>query len=479
VASDGKDRLSVIIVEDEAPFAELLRAHLAREGCAVRVFHRAEAALEGLRAGELPHVLLVDVQMPGMSGLDLLRTVRADVDAGRMPSMPAALVMSAYGSIERALEAVRLGASDFVSKPFRLDELTLKLRLALERRAPQPSRTSCPASLREGLGRIVGRAPAMQLLYRVIEKVADYKSTVLVTGESGTGKELVARALHERSRRAAEPFVAVNCGAIPANLLESELFGHVKGAFTDANQTRRGLFEEAHRGTLFLDEIGEMPMSLQVKLLRVLQEEEVRRIGDNKAVPVDVRVVAATARDLAEEVKLGRFREDLFYRLNVLPVHIPPLRERSEDIPVLVAHFLEETNRRLGTRVRTVSAEAAQRLASHGWPGNVRELQNVVERAIVLADGDEIGPELVPGEPRVARDQREEVSQPPIDAEGDLSIKRTSRVMEERLIRNALAQTRGNRTHAAKLLEISHRALLYKMKEYGIDVPARGSGDEP
>jgi two-component system response regulator AtoC len=306
----------------------------------------------------------------------------------------------------------------------------------------------------------------MLTVFRTVQKVAEYKTNVLITGESGTGKELVARALHDLSPRSAGPFVAVNCGAIPEALLESELFGHRKGAFTDAVRDKRGLFEEATGGTLFLDEIGELPLALQVKFLRAIQEEEIRRLGDNREIPIDVRVVAATVKDLAAESKAGRFREDLFYRLNVLPVRLPPLRERREDIPLLVEHFVRRyaAKHGRGMGVEGVSPEAMEVLLAYAWPGNVRELENTIERAMVLCDGPRI-------EASVLEERIKNAAQParlPLDA-GEMSIKKTTRILEEELIRKALAATGGNRTNAAKLLEISHRALLYKIKEYGIE----------
>jgi two-component system response regulator AtoC len=283
---------------------------------------------------------------------------------------------------------------------------------------------------------------------------------VLITGESGTGKELVARALHYNSERAQNPFVPVNCGAIPENLLESELFGHVKGAFTDAIRTKKGLFEEADGGTLFLDEIGELPGPLQVKLLRVLQEGEIRRIGESRSITVDVRIVVATVKDLTKEVNDGRFREDLFYRLNVLPIHIPPLRERKEDIPLLIHHFINKFNK----NVAGIDHPALEALMNHKWYGNVRELENTIERAIVLTDQDNIELENLPIE---IQEFKEEFQLEPLPDE-EYSIKKASKTLEINLIKKALRKTKGNHTHAAKLLEISHRALLYKIKEYGI-----------
>jgi two-component system response regulator AtoC len=311
---------------------------------------------------------------------------------------------------------------------------------------------------------IVSKNEQMQKIFDVIKKVSQYKSTILITGESGTGKELVARALHYNSDRSENPFIAVNCGAIPENLLESELFGHAKGAFTDAVRTKKGLFEEADGGTMFLDEIGELPGQLQVKLLRVLQDGEIRRIGESKPIQIDVRIVAATVKDLAKEVNEGRFREDLFYRLNVLPIHIPPLRERKEDIPLLIRHFIGKCNKAMNKNVADIDHSALETLINYKWYGNVRELENTVERAIVLSEKNNIGLENLPVEIQNFEEEFQAESWP----DEEYSIKKTSKILEINLIKKALKKTKGNHTHAAKLLEISHRALLYKIKEYGI-----------
>jgi len=310
---------------------------------------------------------------------------------------------------------------------------------------------------------IVAKGPQMAEIFRTIAKIAEYKTTVLITGESGVGKELIARAIHAQSSRHDGPFVAINCGAIPENLLESELFGHRKGAFTDATTDRRGLFEEATGGTLFLDEIGELPLSLQVKLLRALQEESIRRLGDSSDTPINVRIITASHRDLATEAQIGRFRDDLFYRINVLHISIPPLRERREDIPLLVDYFIERNNAKLGTEIHGVSLEAQKVLLEYGWPGNVRELENTIERAMVLADCKVLDTADLPDRlTRVADPVQAQL------ASGELSIKKTTQIIEEILIRRALQKTNGNRTKAAAILEISHRTLLYKIKDYKI-----------
>jgi two-component system response regulator AtoC len=310
----------------------------------------------------------------------------------------------------------------------------------------------------------------MMDIFDTVKKVSEYKTTVLLMGESGTGKELVARALHFNSSRADKPFITVNCGAIPENLLESELFGHVKGSFTGAHRSKKGLFEEADQGTLFLDEIGELPLLLQVKLLRALQEEEIRKIGDNAPVKVDVRIIAATVKDLSAQVESGNFREDLFYRLNVLPIYIPPLRERKEDIPLLVNYFIDKYNKKLKLRIKNVTNEALKVLMDSEWQGNVRELENTVERAMVLTNDGKIGIENLPTSLRgVGVKSKFKVSK------DELSIKKMTRVLEVDLIIKALDKAAGNRTTAAKMLEISHRALLYKIKEYKLDKKSKES----
>jgi two-component system, NtrC family, response regulator AtoC len=406
-----------------------------------------------------PDVVLTDVRMPKMGGLDLLTTLKAKGNEATV------IVMSAYGNMDLALEAMKAGAYDYVQKPFKPDEVVLALRKAEERELLRRENRALRDEIRKEhrFEDILAKSQKMQDIFRTISKIAEYKTTVLVAGESGVGKELVARAIHHRSARRGGPFVAVNCGAIPENLLESELFGHKKGAFTDAVHDRRGLFEEADGGSLFLDEIGELPLALQVKLLRVLEDEKIRRVGDTRDLKVDVRIITATHRDLTAETKAGRFREDLFYRLNVLPILVPPLRDRREDIPILIDHFVARNNNRLGTSIRGLDTESRRLLFEYPWPGNVRELENTIERAMVLAEGDQIVAQDLPDRLREARD--------PVQmqlASGELSVKKTMRIIEEILIRRALQKTKGNRTRAAEVLEISHRALLYKIKDYQI-----------
>lgn len=449
----------VLVVEDEENLRLVLKTFLRRNGYEVEVAEDGEEALPMID-GFGPDFVITDVRMPRMGGMDLLAALEAK------GSHATVIVMSAYGSHELALEAIQAGAYDYVSKPFKPEEVLLCLRKAEEREALRRENRALRAEIQKGaqFENILARAPEMESIFRTISKVADYKTTVLITGESGVGKELVAKAIHNRSMRKGQPFIAVNCGAIPENLLESELFGHKRGAFTDAVHERTGLFEEASGGTLFLDEIGELPLSLQVKLLRVLEDGKVRKVGDSKDTPVDVRIVTATHRDLMAEANAGRFREDLFYRLNVLPICVPPLRDRKEDIPLLLDHFIQRNNARLGTGISGVDDEARRLLYEYAWPGNVRELENTVERAMVLAEGERIGSADLPERVRDVRD--------PVKlqlASGELSIKKTTRFIEEVLIRRALKKTKGNRTRAAELLEMSHRALLYKIKDYGLN----------
>ncbi|HJL17025.1 MAG TPA: sigma-54 dependent transcriptional regulator [Sandaracinaceae bacterium LLY-WYZ-13_1] len=447
----------VLVVDDEENIRLVLRTLLRKHGYEVEVASSGEAALDEVERFA-PDFVLADVRMGGMSGIDLTRALVERNDAITV------MVMSAYGSVDLALEAMKAGAYDYVSKPFKQDEVLLALRKAEEREALKRENRALRAQVREAsrFAGMIGRSDRMQKVFRTIAKAASYDTTVLIQGESGTGKELVARALHAQGERAEASFVAVNCGAIPESLIESELFGHKRGAFTDASSDKPGLFEEADRGTLFLDEIGELPQSTQVKLLRALQEGTLRRLGETRDRAVDVRVVAATVRNLREEVDEGRFREDLFYRLNVLPIHVPPLRERRDDVPLFIEHFIERNNARLGTATRGVDAKARKLLLAYHWPGNVRELENVIERAMVLADGEVLGEEDLPDR------LREPDPVQAVLASGELSIKKTQRYIEETLIRKALEETGGNRTQASKLLEISHRALLYKIKDYGI-----------
>jgi two-component system response regulator AtoC len=449
----------ILIVEDDEALRESLQLTLAAESYEALVASGGSEALRLVEATPFD-VVLCDLRMPGLDGLELLPQL-----ARRLPGATL-ILMSAFGTADLAIEAMRRGAYDYLAKPFTPSELLLVIRKARERERLRRTNQMLRREIHRAVGDrpIVAASPSMISVLELLERAAEFKSTVLLTGESGTGKEVLARAIHAQSPRRDEAFVAVNCAAIPETLLESELFGHAKGAFTGADRARRGLFVEADGGTLFLDEIGELPSPLQAKLLRVLQEEEVRPVGESKSRRVDVRVIAATARDLESDVASGRFREDLFYRLNVVRVKVPPLRERREDIPLLLDHFLAHFRDLLGRPVRSLADDALEKLLAYRWPGNVRELENVMERALILAEGERIGLRELPANV-VTPEPTESRAEP---APSDFSLRQARRAAETELIQRALRATGGNRTHAARLLQISHRALLYKLKEYGI-----------
>jgi two-component system response regulator AtoC len=453
------ERKKILIVDDEESMRHMLSLILKRESYEVQAVEKGSEALR-LVESESFDFILSDVVMPEMDGLDLLQALKKKkVEA-------TVIMMSAYGNLDTAVEAMKRGAYDYVSKPFRPDEILLTLRKAEERENLRQENLRLRQEVRRdySFGNIVGKSPRMMQLFEAIKKISDYKASVLIIGESGTGKEMVARCIHYNSPRSNEPFVVVNCGAIPETLLESELFGHEKGAFTDAKKEKRGSFELAHQGTLFLDEVGELSLSAQVKLLRALQEGEVKRLGSERPLDVDVRIIAATIRDLSRAVAEGKFREDLFYRLNVLPLQLPPLRERKEDIPLLVDHFIHKYNEQHGLGTEGIAEDALAWLLEYSWPGNVRELENTIERAMILTQGKKIKADSLPSEilgdrPPWKRDLWAE----------EFSIKKASRILEEELIRKALKRTKGNRSQAAKVLEISHPSLLSKIKEYGIE----------
>ena len=446
----------VLVIDDEENLRHYLQLILGEAGYQVAIAQDGEEGLAKMQRHAWD-IILCDIKMPSMDGMALLKAAKEKGLEGTI------IMMSAYGTVDTAVEAMKIGAYDYVSKPFNADEIILTLKKAEERERLREENIRLRDEVQRNydLEHIVAQSEAMRKVFELIKKVAQHKSSVLITGESGTGKELVARAIHHNSDRREKPLISVNCGAIPENLLESELFGHVKGAFTDAVKSKRGLFEMAHEGTMFLDEVGELPQNLQVKLLRVFQDGEIRRVGDTQASYVDVAIIAATAKDLASEVKNNRFREDLYYRLNVLPIHIPPLRERKADIPPLVEYFIDIYNRKLGLQIKEVSQGAMERFLQYPWPGNVRELENIIERAMILAEGDTI---VFEG---LLMHVHEDVESGP--SSSGLSIKKGAREMEIRLIKEALKQTKGNRLRAARMLEISHKALLYKLKDYGLE----------
>ena len=450
--------MRVLVVDDEPALRHTISVILHEEGHEVTSATDGEDALAKLSASPAD-LVLCDVRMPTMDGMTFLERHAASGGTALI------VMMSAYGDAETAIAAMQRGAYDWIQKPFRAEEVVLVVRKAMERerlRAEVRRLEGELSSLRSSSDAIIGRSAVMRTALDVACKVARHPTTVLITGESGTGKELVARLIHRESPRADAPFVAVNCGAIPEALLESELFGHEKGAFTGATRDKAGLFEEAHEGTLFLDEIGELPPALQVKLLRALQEGEVRRVGATSPSAVDVRVIAATNRDLQADVASGRFRADLFYRINVVAIALPPLRERPEDVPELARFFLDRHAARMGLTARGISPGALRILTEHSWPGNVRELEHAIERALVMTGGDAIEPSDLPAPVRSSGDHA-------AVTEGTLSVKRQTTELEKALIRRALEHTRGNRTRAARLLELSHRALLYKIREYGLE----------
>jgi two-component system NtrC family response regulator len=449
-------RASVVVVEDEAPQRRLIAEILGREGYPVREAGNVEEALQAL-GEELPDLVLCDWRMPGRDGGELLREIR---DRGWGCAF---IVMTAYGSIAHAVEAVQMGADDYLSKPFEREALLLAIQRVLRTRHLESENRRLREVTREQdrYGEIIGRSPAMQQLYRTIEKVAATDATVLTVGESGTGKELVARMLHRASRRSDGPFVAVNCAAIPDTLIESELFGHERGAFTGAHRRREGRFEEADGGTLFLDEIAAMPVSLQATLLRVLQERTFTRVGGTGEMESDVRVIAATNRDLSGLVAEGQFREDLYYRLNVVPVVLPPLRERKEDVALLANEFLDRASQRHAVEVDPLPPTVLRYLMEYGWPGNVRELSNVVERLVLLAENGRVSVEDLPTGIRNGLEATEcPFRLPPSGVEWSR--------MESGMLRQALERADGNRAAAARLLGLGYKRFLYRLEKYGI-----------
>jgi two-component system, NtrC family, response regulator AtoC len=461
----------VLVVDDEQSLRKVLAATLQREGYEVTVCADGEEALSALER-DGADVVVTDLVMPKLDGLALLRKV-----VSRHPDVPV-IVITAHGRIDSAVGAMKAGAFDFLAKPFDHGELKAIIAKAA-RQSEYNQRNVVPEERQEGSVRryteIVGRGKQMQELQQVIAKVADAPSTVLIQGESGTGKELVATALHETSSRRDRPFIKINCAAIPRELVEAELFGFEKGAFTGAVQSKPGRFELADGGTLFLDEIGEIPVEMQVKLLRAIQESEFERVGGVKTTRVEVRLVAATSRDLSREIAAGRFREDLYYRLNVVPIHLPPLRERREDIPLLVEHFRQKYNARLRKNVEKIEDEALACLAAYAWPGNIRELENVLERTILFSEGPRIAVADLPASLR-----KHPADLPPVEAQlatpsgppGPLKeiVKGQVQAIERDLIVRGLEVTGGNVTRTAKLLKISRKSLQMKMKEFGLRV---------
>lgn len=462
------DKKQILVADDEPNLRRVLGAQLAREGHDVQLVANGQEALEFLRENHVD-LLICDLRMPVMDGMELLRHAISD-----NPTLPVVMI-TAHGTVDNAVEALKTGAFDYITKPFDQTELRTIVRKALKTQDLSAKDASPAAASADSRFGIIGQSAAISEVYSVIDRVADSPTTVLVTGESGTGKELVARALHESSSRRERPFIKVNCAAIPRDLIESEFFGHERGAFTGAVASKPGRFELASGGTLFLDEIGSIPMETQVKLLRALQEGEFERVGGVRTLKVDVRLVAATNTDLRKQIEEERFREDLYYRLNVVGVRLPALRERVGDIPLLVDHFIRKYNQRLGKALVGVSAESLSILASYTWPGNVRELENVLERAVLFADGDRVFAEHLPQEIVQARG----VSPTGSEKSEEVGLKEQVRAavsqLERQLIFRALEQMSGNVTHTARVLKLSRKGLQLKMKELGLrDLPLKG-----
>lgn len=453
--------VTMLIVDDELSMRELLERVFRREGYAVHVADNGLRAVEMVRS-HVYDLVLSDVRMPGLSGTEVLAECR------QISPETMVILLTAYATIETAREAFKLGADDFIQKPFDIDELKLVVRNTLEkgRLRKEVALLKRELSDRGRLENIIGRSPSMQNIFRMIETVATTTSTVLITGESGTGKELVARAIHACSPRAAERFVSVNCGAFTETLLESELFGYMKGAFTGAAANKKGLFEAAHGGTIFLDEIGEMSLTMQVKLLRVLQERCIRRVGGTEEIPIDARVVAATNRDLVQMVDEGTFRKDLYYRVSVIPVHLPPLRERPEDIRELADHFLVKYAKMADRKIHRISEEALKHFEKYDWPGNVRELENAVERAVALEPTDEIRPERLTD--AILRYNPVKITSTFELPEAGINLEGFVAELEKNYILQALRRTHGNQTRASELLNMSVRSLRHLLDKHKI-----------
>ena len=449
----------ILIVEDEAPMCELLTSFFLEKSYSVGTANDGERAIARLEEQDYA-LVITDIKLPGMSGLELLARIRVD-----WPEV-AVVIMTAFSSISSAVEAMKLGAEDYIDKPFQLDELAITVEKALERRSLRREVRELRAEVRGryNFSNIVGRSKPMQQLFEVIKRIAARRdASALVIGSTGTGKELVARAIHYNSDRKDAPFMPINCSAIPETLLESELFGHQKGAFTGAHETRRGLMEEAQGGTVFLDEINTLSPNLQVKLLRVLQERVVRRVGGRENIPIDIRLVSASNQDLGEAVRAAEFRQDLFYRLNVVPVRLPDLKDRREDIPLLAQHFLEKLALQHGEPHRRFSNDAMRILMTHTWPGNVRELENAVEHALTMGRGDILLPEDLPVS--VTAPERDIVHEATLD---DVTLAE----VERRYILRVLEKMRGHLIRTARVLGIDRRTLYRRLRQYDACIPS-------
>ncbi|MCX7959257.1 MAG: sigma-54 dependent transcriptional regulator [Deltaproteobacteria bacterium] len=448
----------ILFVDDDFEFTNMLSTFISMEGYEADSSNSPKKALNLIKDNDFDFII-TDIRMPEMDGLRFLE------EALKIKPELTIIVMSAYGTYETAIEAVKRGAYDYIAKPFNPEELLLLLKKAEERENLKKENSLLKMQIRKesGLDSIIGNSSAIQEVKEKIKKAAMVDVTVVIQGESGTGKELVARAIHSLSRRSDKPMVTINCAAIPENLIESELFGHSRGSFTDAHSDKPGLFEEANGSTIFLDEIGELPLALQTKLLRAIETKEIRRIGENRDRRVDVRIIAATSRNLPEDVKSGRFREDLFYRLNVFSIFIPPLRNRRDDIPVLLRYFAEKFSLKHNRKIPVISKELINHLSKQSWDGNIRQLENAVESAIIMCDSENLE---ISHFPQITNHNLNEFD---INIQGeDKSLASAVARFEKQFIIKVLQSVGGNRTKAAKMMNISHRTLLYKLKEYGI-----------
>ncbi len=442
--------IRVLAVDDEEPFRRLLKKELTRKGFYAEAAPDGEAALRLLKGNSFD-VILLDIIMPGIDGISLMKKLKAD------PSPPVIIVLTGKATVETAVEAMKHGAYDYLTKPYKLDELVIVINRAYEYGTLKIKNQQFQQELlrKESPVDFVGKSKHIKDILALIQKIAPTDSTVFIQGESGTGKELVANTLWHYSRRNSFPFIVLNCATLSENLIESELFGHEKGAFTSAHQTKFGIVEVADKGTLFLDEIGEMPLGLQAKLLRFLDSGEFRRVGSNRTITVDVRVIAATNRDLTTLIRTGEFRQDLFYRLNVINLTIPPVRERREDIPELSHYFLKKYSQKLSKDIAGFTAEALEALNSYHWPGNVREMENIIERAVILCDAGKIGPD--------------DLSMPPVSSAREAGPDATLEKMEKEHILRVLGESSGNQSKASQVLGIDRKTLYLKLKKYGID----------
>ena len=448
----------ILVLDDERSLCELLKVVFQKEGYEVLTTPSAKKAIEIAQSDDID-VVVSDIKLPEMNGLEVLKRLRKI-----KPELPV-LMITAYGTIKEAVEALKIGAYDYIIKPFDVEELKVIVAKALETKRLQDENVRLRKELKDkySLESMIGKSKKMQEIYSLIEKIAPTETTVLIQGESGTGKEMAARAIHYLSLRREKPFVTINCGALPESLLESELFGHVKGAFTDAVTDKKGMFEVADKGTLFLDEVGEMSPITQVKLLRTLQERKIRRVGGTEEIPIDVRIISATNQDLKKKIKEGFFREDLYYRLNVLSLEMPPLRERKEDIPLLVNHFLQKYCQKLGRGMKRVAPEVYNIFESYPWPGNIRELENVIERVVAIEERETITTSCLPKE--LLQPEKREID---LEIKPGFKLNETIEAITRDYVQKALEMSRGKLKEAAELLGVNYRSIRYLVDKFDL-----------